>query len=95
MNFNPFIDLIAQVLNLYNGILSVWVIMSLLIYFDIINKQQTIVYKVMHFLNSLVLPILEKIRKIIPPIGNVDISVIVLYLLIKFVIDILYTYFYG
>ena len=95
MNLNPFIDLIARVLNLYNWALTVWVILSLLIYFDVINKHQRIVYKVMYFLNGLIEPVLDKIRRIIPAvIGGVDISVIVLYLLISFVIKILYTYFY-
>ena len=94
MNFNPFIDLIIKVLDLYNSVLTVWVILSLLIYFDIINKYQRIVYKVMYFLNGMIQPILDKIRKVIPSIGGLDIAVIILYLLIKFIIIILYTYFY-
>ncbi len=94
MNFNPFIDLIIKVLDLYNSVLTVWVILSLLIYFDIINKYQRIVYKVMYFLNGMIQPILDKIRKVIPSIGGLDIAVIILYLLIKFIISILYTYFY-
>ena len=94
MNFNPFIDLIINVLDLYNGILVVWLAISLLIYFDIVNKRQAIVQKVMYFLNGLILPVLNRIRKAVPLIGGVDISVVVLYLLIGFIIGLLKAYFY-
>jgi YggT family protein len=94
MNLNPFIDLISKILGLYNTILTVWVIISLLIYFGIVNSYQPVVSKIMYFLNGLILPVLERIRKFVPTIGGVDISVVVLYLLITFITNILYTYFY-
>ncbi len=94
MNFNPFIDLISRILNLYTSVLTIWVVVSLLIYFNIVNSRQPMVNKIMYFLNGLVVPALERIRKVVPTIGGVDISVVVLYLLITFITNILYTYFY-
>ena len=94
MNLNPFIDLISKILGLYNSILTVWVVVSLLIYFGIVNSHQPIVSKIMYFLNGLVLPVLERIRRFVPVIGGVDVSVVVLYLLITLITNILYTYFY-
>ena len=94
MNLNPFIDLISNILGLYSTILKIWVVASLLIYFGIVNSRQPVVHKIMYFLNGLVVPALDRIRKVIPTIGGIDISVVVLYLLITFITNILYTYFY-
>jgi hypothetical protein len=56
--------------------------------------HQPIVSKIMYFLNGLVLTVLERIRRFVPVIGGVDVSVVVLYLLITLITNILYTYFY-
>lgn len=95
MNFNPFLDLVVTILSLYNNILMVWLIASLLIYFDVINSRQPFVYKLMSFLNKLVVPILDKIKKVVPPIAGVDISVVILYLALRFITNIIYAYFYS
>lgn len=92
---NPFVELIRSILGLYNGVVLFWLIGSLLIYFDIVNYNQPLVKKAMYFLNAMVMPALQRIRKIIPPIGGVDISVVALYLAIRFVDNILLTYFYS
>ncbi len=94
MNFNPFIDLVISILAWYRFVVTAWFIVSFLIYFDIVNSRQLVVQKIMYFLNALVLPALDRIKKVVPTVGGVDFSVLVLYLLITFITNILYTYFY-
>ncbi|AIL65515.1 YGGT family protein [Rickettsiales bacterium Ac37b] len=94
MNINPAIDLIAQIISLYNLILIVWIIMSWLVYFNILNKHQPLVQKLMHALTKLVEPVLNYIRNYIPTIGGIDLSAIVLFLALGFIKNVLYTYFY-
>ena len=59
-----------------------------------INLYSKIVIKVNGFLYKIFEPVLAKIRRYIPNISGIDISVIVLFLLIHFSKDVLYTYFY-
>lgn len=94
MNFNPVIELAIKILSLYNSMVGIWLVATLLIYFGIINHHQPFVRKMMDFLNRLVQPALDKIRKYMPPIAGIDISVVILYLIINFISNVLYTYFY-
>jgi YggT family protein len=94
MNFNPFIDLISNILSLYQFAVTIWIVLFWLIHFNIVNSYQPIVYRVMMVLNKLINPVLRKIGAIVPVIGGVDLSPIILFLLLNFIQSILYTYFY-
>lgn len=94
MNINPFIDLINTIITLYNYILIVWIILSWLIAFNIVNSYQPLVQQLNYFLKKLTEPVLNLIRSIIPPLGGIDLSAIILFLLLGFIRNSLYTYFY-
>lgn len=94
MNINPFINLIASIIALYKWVLVAWIISSWLIAFNIINTYQPAVQKVLYVLNRLTAPVLDTIRKFIPPIGGIDLSAIILFLLLGFLRDALYQYLY-
>jgi YggT family protein len=95
MNLNPFIDLIAAVLSLYNLALIIYIILYYLLMFNIVNRHSPVVTQISHFLNRLIEPVLQKIRNYIPVMGGVDLSVIALFLLVGFTKGALYTYFYA
>lgn len=92
---NPFVNLIGEILYLYSLCLIIWVIMATLVSFKILNKSQPVVWKVMDVLNRLIEPALKPIRKVLPDLGGVDISPILLILLLNFAREALYTYFYN
>jgi len=92
---NPFVNLIGEILYLYSLCLIIWVIMATLVSFKILNKSQPVVWKVMDVLNRLIEPALNPIRKVLPDLGGVDISPILLILLLNFAREALYTYFYN
>lgn len=94
MNFNPFIDLISSILTLYSYAIFIWVIVSLLKSFQIINSHSIIVIRITEFLNSLINPVIRRIRKFIPPIAGIDLSPLILILLLQFLQNILYSYLY-
>lgn len=94
MNLNPFINLIINILSLYSFILVAWMILGWLVRFDIINRYQFIVKRLMDFGNNLFEPVFDKIRKIAPPIAGIDLSPIILILLINFTKEFLFTYLY-
>jgi YggT family protein len=90
----PFVDLLVQILQLYSFCVIAWAILATLISFKVVNAYQPIVQKVMYALDRLCNPVLDKIRKVLPDLGGIDLSPIVLLLLLNFAQGILYTYFY-
>jgi YggT family protein len=62
--------------------------------FKIINPYSEFVQMVNRFLIKIFEPVLSRMRRYIPVLGGVDLSVLVLFLLIRFVKDLLYTYLY-
>ncbi len=94
MNINPFIDLIIAILNLYGWVLICWIIISFLISFEIINRYNPIVSKVSEALYKMTEPVLRRIRRYMPDLGPIDISPIIVFLAIRFISNLLYTYLY-
>lgn len=92
---NPFVDLLANILWLYMICVIVWAVLATLISFKVVNAYQPIVQRVMYALNRLCEPALRPIRKILPDLGGLDVSPIILILLLNFAHNALYTYFYG
>jgi YggT family protein len=73
-----------------SGLLSllVWAIiisavLSWLVAFDVINLRNRFVYNIARFLDAVTRPILRPVQKIIPPLGGVDISPIIVLLVIQ------------
>tara|TARA_B100000949_G_scaffold68085_1_gene60453 strand:+ start:25 stop:324 length:300 start_codon:yes stop_codon:yes gene_type:complete len=89
-------------LNLFNNIVDffIWAIilsalMSWLIGFNIVNINTKIVYIIADFLNRLTEPFLSPIRRILPNLGGIDLSPVVLILLLIFVKDLVNNNYYD
>jgi YggT family protein len=72
-------------LGLYVFILLVTVIVSWLVAFDVINMRNNVVRSVVHALSALTDPVLAPLRRVIPPVGGLDLTFLVLLLLIQLV----------
>ncbi|MBJ7484253.1 YggT family protein [Brevundimonas sp.] len=59
-------------------------ILSWLFAFDVINHRNRFVSQLANFLDSVTRPLLEPFRRIIPSLGGIDISPIVVLLLLQF-----------
>ena len=81
----PFVNLISNIIDLFNIVLIAYIILSWLISFNIINRYQPFVAKVYDVLTRLTEPVLKPIRKFMPDLGGIDISPIVLVLLLNFI----------
>lgn len=92
---NPFITLLAHIIDLYIICILAWTVLSMLIGFKIVNGYQPLVRKVMRVLDQLCEPVLRRIRSILPPIAGLDFSPLVLLLLLDFTRNALFTYFYN
>lgn len=82
---NPIAWLIVEVIDLYVWVVIAAVVVSWLIAFGVINLYNNFARQVVHILESLTEPLLRRIRRIVPPIGGLDISPLILILLLYFV----------
>tara|TARA_E500000318_G_C3473601_1_gene177496 strand:- start:456 stop:752 length:297 start_codon:yes stop_codon:yes gene_type:complete len=76
--------LIGTVINLYIYMLIGSAILSWLVAFNVINTSNRFVYVVGDFLYRVTEPALRPIRRVIPDLGGIDISPIILILLLQF-----------
>ena len=77
--------LFDSVIDLYIFVVFVAVIMSWLTSFNIVNPRSPIVMQIERILYALTDPALRPIRRVIPSIGGLDLSPIVLFLLLGFI----------
>jgi len=49
-------------------------VLSWLVAFDVVNLRNRFVYNVSHFLDAVTRPVLRPVQRIIPPLGGVDIT---------------------
>jgi YggT family protein len=92
---NPFINFFYALLDFYSLALIIYVIISLLYSFDIINRFNPFVNKVYKLLGRVIEPVLNKIRRYLPDLGGIDLSPLILFLLIRLVQDMMLTYLWN
>ena len=78
------VELVASVIMLYFWMILIQVVMSWLVAFNVINTQNRFVYMVGDFLHKVTEPALGPIRRILPNLGGIDLSPVVLILLLIF-----------
>jgi YggT family protein len=88
------LDVFLLVLHLYSYVIIIVAILSWLIAFNVINIYNDFVRSIWNFLNALTEPVLRPIRQILPNLGGIDISPVILLLLIFLVEDIVSRYIY-
>ena len=75
---------ISMLLNLVWWVFLIMIIFSWLISFNVINTRNQFVASVWRILNQVTEPILRPIRRIIPPVGGLDLSPIIVFVIIFF-----------
>ena len=78
-----FLYIIFQILQIYKYAVIIYVILSMLISFNIINTNNRIISIVMDFLFKLIEPLLRVIRNVIPNFGAIDVSPVILIIVIE------------
>jgi YggT family protein len=81
---NPIAALLIEVLEIYKWVVIAAVIVSWLTAFNVINSHNNFVRTVLRILYALTEPVFRPIRRIIPPMGGLDLSPIIVFLIIWF-----------
>ena len=88
------LDLVLMILSIYKWVVIIVVIMSWLIAFNVINLYNNIVRSIWTGLNAVTEPVLRPIRNVLPAMGGMDLSPVVLLLLIFLIQDVIVKYVY-
>jgi YggT family protein len=80
-----FLNFISMLLTLYVYILIASAIMSWLIAFNVVNPRNDFVRMIGEFLYRVTEPALRPIRNLLPNLGGIDVSPVILILIIVFI----------
>lgn len=81
---NPFVWLILRLIDIYTWIVIAAVVMSWLVSFGIVNTYNNFARSVVHLLDALTEPVFRQVRRVIPPIGGLDISPLIVLIGLQF-----------
>jgi YggT family protein len=88
------LDIILLVLQLYIWLLIAAAVLSWLIAFNVVNTRNPVVHMVGDFLYRITEPLLRPIRRMLPSLGGIDVSPVILILLILLLQNIIIRYIY-
>ena len=80
-----FLGFISYLLTLYIYVLIATAVMSWLVAFNVVNPRSPIVHAVGDFLFRITDPLLRPIRNLLPNLGGIDVSPVILTLIIIFI----------
>ena len=89
---NSLLNLIIQIINLFEFVLIVYIILNLLVNFNIVKTGNRFVYSIMDVLYRLCEPSLNFVRRYLPSFGGIDLSPIVIFLGLWFIKSLLIEY---
>jgi YggT family protein len=92
---NPIIWLLQELISLYWWIVIIAVVMSWLVAFGVVNTFHPFARSVVRFLDAVTEPVFRQVRRVIPPIGGLDLSPLIVLILLEFLsMSINYVYFH-
>lgn len=68
------VGILMLLLNIYLWLIIFTVIVSWLVAFDVLNTRNRWVYKMCEVLNRLTNPLVQRVRRYVPPLGGIDIT---------------------
>jgi YggT family protein len=84
----PLIGFIVLVIDLYIWVVIAGAILSWLIAFNVVNTQNQVVRSIAEMLYRVTEPALRPIRSVLPSLGGIDISPVILILFLLFIRDV-------
>ncbi|HZL63297.1 MAG TPA: YggT family protein [Pseudolabrys sp.] len=88
------LDIVLLVLQIYIWMLIAAAVLSWLVAFNVVNTRNQVVAMLLDFLYRLTEPLLRPIRSIMPNLGGIDVSPVILILLILLLENVIVRYIY-
>jgi len=97
LNFAEFI--INGLLELMVWVVIAWAILSWLVAFNVVNMRNQAVWQISRGLDAVARPIIRPFQRIIPPLGGMDISPVILILVVggvqRYLLPALFEFLHG
>ncbi|MBT3398501.1 MAG: YggT family protein [Rhodospirillaceae bacterium] len=77
-------NLISTVIGLYMWAVIISIVLTWLVQFNVINTSNRLVYQIGDFLYRITDPALRPIRRVIPSVGGIDLSPLIVILILGF-----------
>ena len=87
-----FLNLVSTVISIYIWLLIAQAVLSWLVAFGIVNRYNRVVATIGDFLWRVTEPLLRPIRRVLPDLGGIDISQVILILLLWFLRNLMFEY---
>ncbi len=87
-----FLNLLSTVISIYVWLLIAQAVLSWLVAFGIVNRYNRVVATIGDFLWRVTEPLLRPIRRVLPDLGGIDISPVILILLLWFLRNLMFEY---
>jgi YggT family protein len=87
-----FLNLVSTVISIYIWLLIAQAVLSWLVAFGIVNRYNRVVATIGDFLWRVTEPLLRPIRRVLPDLGGIDISPVLLILLLWFLRNLMFEY---
>ena len=88
------LDIILLVLQLYIWLLIAAAVLSWLVAFNVVNTRNQVVATIGDFLYRITEPVLRPIRAMLPNLGGLDVSPVILILIILLIENVINSYIY-
>lgn len=88
------LDIILLVLQIYIWLLIAAAVLSWLVAFNVVNTRNQVVSMIGEFLYRITEPLLRPIRQMLPNLGGIDVSPVILILIILLVQNVIIRYVY-
>jgi len=88
------LDIVLLVLQIYIWLLIAAAVLSWLVAFNVVNTRNQVVHMIGDMLYRLTEPVLRPIRNLLPNLGGIDISPVIVILIILFLENVIIRYIY-
>jgi YggT family protein len=88
------LDIVLLILQIYIWLLIAAAVLSWLVAFNVVNTRNQVVAMVGDMLYRLTEPLLRPIRNMLPNLGGIDVSPVILILIILFLENVIIRYIY-
>ncbi len=83
------VNLLDTIIGLYTFVVVISVVLTWLVQFNVVNTSNQLVHMIGDFLYRVTEPILKRIRSVIPSVGGMDLSPLILLLALFFIRNLL------
>ena len=88
------LDIVLLILQIYIWLLIAAAVLSWLVAFNVVNTRNQVVAMLGDFLYRVTEPVLRPIRNLLPSLGGIDVSPVILILIILFLENVIVRYIY-